>query len=137
MTNRWGRDELEWSGLVDAGYEILVRLSGKSELIDYSQLSLLLHEATGYEPFRFSMERDQAAIGALLYDIAERARHDVPDGRMILSAAVLLKGGDLPGEGFFRYAVEIGLMQRTADFEVKFVTWKTQWERCQDRYAKA
>jgi hypothetical protein len=137
MTSIWGRDELAWARLVDTAYEIVIEQCRLGRLIDYSELSLMLHERTGEEPFRFEFERDKAAIGQLLYEVAERGRADHPELDIVLSAAVVLKGQDGPGDGFFRYARDRGYIASAKTPDERIAFWLSQWSKCQVAYALA
>jgi hypothetical protein len=100
----YGRPESEFVEIVDAAYRYLVGLARARRIENYSELSTAIHEATGFEPFHFEMERDQAAIGQLLEDVCERAFSDRPGKKFLLSALVVRKDNRLPGTGFYEMA---------------------------------
>jgi len=75
-----------------------------------------------------SLQRDRTEIGRILGEIS---KNEHEQGRPLLSAIVLRKGGESPGKGFFTLAQELGLMKPQQDkqafwcqeVEKVFQTW--------------
>lgn len=104
MPSIYGRPESEFAEIVDAAYRYLVGLARSRRIEHYSDLNMAIHEATGYEPFHFELERDQAAIGKVLEEACGLAFGDRPEGKFLISALVVHKDDGLPGTGFWEMA---------------------------------
>lgn len=63
---------------------------------------------TGHSGFDYNLPRDQAAVGALLGDVT----HATIDGdrRAMLTALMVQKATEDPGESFYRFARTLGVL---------------------------
>lgn len=104
---KYGRGDDEWNELVDVATEYLIEVAKGRRLTTYTDLSTELVNRTGYARFDYNLDRDQAAVGALLGEVTDRTLHEF--GSM-LSALVVQKGTGDPGEGFYRFARKLGLL---------------------------
>jgi hypothetical protein len=98
---KYGRSEDEWDELVDAATEYLAEVARSRTIASYTDLNLELVRRTGRSRFDFNMDRDQAAVGALLGEVTEGTYDEI--GAMLSSLVVQKATGD-PGEGFYRLA---------------------------------
>lgn len=106
----YGRSNDEWDRLVDDAVGFLTDQAQSKRITSFSDLNSALAQA-GHVPFDFGLERDRAAIGAVLGDVVGRT---VGDPKVMLSAIVSYIGQNDPGPGFYKLAVELGLLPRTA-----------------------
>lgn len=109
---KYGRSDAEWAKLVSAASDYLVEVAKKRSLTNYTDLSAELVGRTGQPRFDYNLERDQAAVGALLGEVTDATFDEI--GAMLSSLVVQKATGD-PGEGFYRLAKRLGLMQSAAD----------------------
>ena len=108
----YGRSDDEWDSLIEKTIPILERLAANKELSNYTELNRDLADTKGAVPFDFSLDRDRAAVGALLGAVVDRTHADV--GAM-LSALVKYINDNDPGAGFYRFAESRGWLLRGAD----------------------
>lgn len=114
-----GRDDMVWSELVEAGYDILASRAPHEQMLDYTAFARELAAATGQAAMVFPQDRN--AIGTLLADISRRGLEKHPG--LLLSALVYARVGGRPGRGFFDLARHEDLITGTLskDEEEKFV----------------
>ena len=74
---KYGRSEDEWNELVDAATDYLVEVAQGRRLTNYTVLSLELVRRTGHAGFDFNLDRDQAAVGALLGEVSKRTYEEI------------------------------------------------------------
>ena len=127
---KYGRSDDEWSELVDAATQYLIEVAKNRTVSTYTDLSSELVQRTGHARFDFNMDRDQAAVGALLGEVTNRTYDDV--GAM-LSSLVVQKGTGDPGEGFYRFARKLGHLRPAVE---KFEFFQAQVGLVHDRYAR-
>ncbi len=101
-------------------YEKLIEVARSQKLISYSDLNAKLN--LGLD---FSLDRDRALIGEWLGEIS---RNEVAADRHMLSALVGHAEGGMvqePGEGFYEYALTLGVYQGRDDlgFWAREVKW--------------
>ncbi|KRF29480.1 hypothetical protein [Phycicoccus sp. Soil802] len=104
---KYGRDEIEWEELRAAARRCLIELAEDQVITDYSSLNRRLVDDTGFAPFDFNLDRDRAAIGALLGEIS---RESYADCGVMLSVLVTHRGGTDEGAGFYRLATDLGAL---------------------------
>jgi hypothetical protein len=105
---KYGRSDEEWNELVDAATDYLVEVGKDRMVTNYTDLSSELVRRTGHPGFDFNMDRDQAAVGALLGEVTDGTYDEI--GAMLSSLVVQKATGD-PGEGFYRFARKLGLLR--------------------------
>lgn len=105
---KYGRSDDEWDELLNAATDYLIEVAKSRGLTNYTDLSAELVNRTGYARFDYNLDRDQAAIGALLGEVTDQTLDDT--GAM-LSALVVQKATGDPGEGFYRFARKLGLLR--------------------------
>lgn len=125
---KYGRGDDEWNELVDTATEYLIEVARGRRLTTYTDLSTELVNRTGHARFEYDLPRDQAAIGALLGEVTDGTLDQV--GAM-LSALVVQKGTGDPGEGFYRFARTLGLLQPGVE---KFEFFQAQVARVFEKY---
>ena len=104
MTGKWGQEETinrrmrvtDENDLAPRLREWLTRVPEEAVPIPYQQAA----EALGLTPPR-TIQRVALALEALM-------REDVAAGRPMIAALVVSRRGDLPRQGFFELAVELG-----------------------------
>ncbi|WP_328333933.1 hypothetical protein OHA70_17855 [Kribbella sp. NBC_00382] len=101
----WGRDELEWSELIDATGDFLAERGRIRRTTSYSELNSVLHRRTGARPFDFTKDSERAAMGALLGEVAKRDLSKV--GALVSSIVLYLNENDA-GTGFYSLAAQLG-----------------------------
>src|SRR5688572_6851209 len=94
----YGRDDILWEQLMEAGLEFLVDVARDGGTTTYSDLNAALVERTGFPGFEFDRIDERAAVGHLLGKIVERNR---PETGLMISALVLYKGYPDAGPGFY------------------------------------
>lgn len=130
---KYGRHELEWDELRTAAHRYLVELAEDRLLTDYSSLNRRLVDDTGLPPFDFSLDRDRAAIGALLGEIA---RESYSTSGIMLSALVTHRGGTDEGAGFYRLATALGALPARPSSEQKDAFMSDQIKRSWEAYRR-
>jgi len=100
--------------------DTLISIARKKTLITYEQLNVALNLG-----LNFDYPSDRDLIGNWLGEISE---FEVLEKRHMLSALVVHKkdkGFGEPGEGFYKYAIELGVYDRRNDeaFWFSEVTW--------------
>lgn len=126
---KYGRTDDEWADLVDAATAFLVEVARNRTVTNYTELSSELVRRTGQPVFDFNLDRDQAAVGALLGAVTDGAFNDV--GAM-LSALVVQKATGDPAEGFYRFAKKLGLLRPGVE---KFEFFQSQVSSVHTHYA--
>jgi hypothetical protein len=81
----FGRDELDWDQLVEAGEAFLIERGRLAKVTSYTELNATLVRRTGLPGFDFSRQDERAAMGHLLGLIVERNR---PVTGLMISALV-------------------------------------------------
>jgi hypothetical protein len=120
---QYGREEQEWDALTSAGLEFLIRHARLQRPTSYTELNAVLARRTGLRPFEFDRERDRAGMGHLLGLIVNRNR---PQTGLMISAIVNYIDDNKPGEGFYTFAKELGLLHRGASEPEKADFWMVQ-----------
>jgi hypothetical protein len=128
----YGRDDLVWDQLVDAGLAFLIERARLRKLTSYTEMDATLVRRTGLPGFDFSRADERAAMGHLLYLIVELNR---PTTNLMISALVSYLGGNDAGSGFYAYAQELGLLPRIASAEQKLDFWVSQVKAIHDYYS--
>lgn len=128
----YGRSDDDWDRMVDDAVSFLLEQAQSKQITTYSDLNSALAQA-GHVPFDFSLERDRAAVGAVLGDAVGRT---LGDPKVMLSAIVSYIGQNDPGPGFYKLAVELGLLANTATADDKLAFWSKQVNAVHDRYAR-
>lgn len=128
----YGRSDDEWDRMVNDAVSFLTEQARVKRTVSYSDLNSALAKA-GHIPFDFGLERDRAAVGAVLGDAVGRT---LGDPKVMLSAIVSYIGQNDPGPGFYKLAVELGLLAYTATADDKLAFWSKQVNAVHDRYAR-
>lgn len=135
----FGRDDLEWDRLVEAGTAFLVERAKLGRTTTYTEMDAELVRRTGLRRFDFSQVEERAAIGELLgrivrSDISQTA---YADGPLMLSALVIYLNGNDAGTGFYALATDLGLLSPGASKEARERFWVSQAKMLQDHYSVA
>ncbi|OBG42932.1 hypothetical protein [Mycolicibacterium fortuitum] len=125
---KYGRSDDEWSELLNAATDYLVEVAKSRGLTNYTDLSAELVNRTGYARFDYNLDRDQAAIGALLGQVTDGT---LDDAGTMLSALVVQKATGDPGEGFYRFARKLGLLRPGVE---KFEFFQAQVALVHEKY---
>jgi hypothetical protein len=128
----YGRDELIWDQLVDAGLAFLIECAQLRKLTSYTELNATLVRRTGLPGFDFSRADERAAMGHLLYQIVELNR---PATGFMISALVSYLDANDAGSGFYAYAQDLGLLTRNASWQQKLEFWIGQVKAIHDYYS--
>jgi hypothetical protein len=133
----FGRDDLEWDRLVEAGTAFLVERARLGSTTTYTEMDAELVRRTGLRRFDFSQVEERAAIGELLGRIV---RSDIDqtayaDGPLMLSALVIYLNGNDAGTGFYALATDLGLLSPGASKEARERFWVGQVKMLQDHYS--
>ena len=103
-------------------YEELLKAARSGEPVNYSDIAPLAG-------LNMDLAHDRNQIAGILDDIS-RAEHDA--GRPLLSAVVIRKGENMPGNGFFTLAKRLGL--HTGGDNLDF--WLAELRRVHDHWAE-
>ncbi|GAT01852.1 hypothetical protein [Mycolicibacterium fortuitum] len=125
---KYGRSDTEWDELLDAATDYLIEVAKSRSLTNYSDLSAELVNRTGYARFDYNLDRDQAAVGALLGEVTDGT---LDDSATMLSALVVQKTTGDPGEGFYRFARKLGLLRPGVE---KLEFFQAQVARVHEKY---
>ena len=106
----------------EAIYQELLLVAKGSNLTNYSDIAPLAGLDMGLPPDRNSM--------ASILDEISRSEHE--NGRPLLSAVVVLKGENIPGEGFFSLAKDLRLHDGSDDV----VFWVREVQRVHNYWSK-
>ena len=131
---RFGRSEDEWRRLTEAGHAFLIDRARLGRPTSYTEFNTVLAQRTGSRPFDFDLDAERAAMGFLLGRIVELDR---PSSGLMISALVNYLNENEPGEGFFAFAQELGLLRRGASKEQKHDFWASQVTELQRFYSGA
>jgi hypothetical protein len=94
----FGRNELAWDQMREAGEEFLVERARLARLTPYTELNTTLKRRTGLPGLDFSRQDERAAMGHLLGMIVERNR---PDTGLMISALVTYLDAKDAWPGFY------------------------------------
>ncbi len=128
----WGREEMEWVELVDATTEFLADQARMQRTTSYTELNAVMHGRTGARPFDFAKDRERAAMGALLGEVARRQLAEVG---ALVSAIVLYLNENDAGTGFYRLASDLKLLGPKPSADQKLVFWTSQVKATYDYYS--
>ncbi|WP_228032316.1 hypothetical protein [Mycolicibacterium sp. P9-22] len=118
--------------MVDDAVSFLIQQARLGRIVTYSELNSALARR-GHVPFDFGLEMDRAAVGTLLGDAVRRS---IGDSGVMLSAIVVYIDRNDAGTGFFKFAVDLGLLPKTATADDKLAFWSQQVKAVHDRYAR-
>lgn len=127
----YGRDELEWDELTTQAVRFLSEQARLERLTSYTELNTVLARRTGYSPFDFGSDRDRAAMGQLLGDCVDRTFPEI--NAMISSIVIYLNANDA-GPGFYRLAVQKGLLSPKPSVYARDAFWSSQVRAVHDYY---
>lgn len=132
----YGRDDLEWDQLTEAGTKFLIERARLGKVTTYTELNVTLERRTGCHPFDFELPAERAAMGHLLFLIVTRDQERDPAApRLMLSALVHYLGANDAGSGFYELAKELGLLPPKASKDAKEEFWIRQINALHLRYA--
>lgn len=121
--SRWGRDDLEWNEMIDAATAFLQEQARLQRTTSYTELNAVLSNRTDSRTFDFNLESERAALGSLLGEIALANLSEV--GAMLSAIVIYLNENDA-GAGFYRYAIQLGLLDPNPSSSAKFEFWISQ-----------
>jgi hypothetical protein len=130
---KYGRDEMTWDQLAEAGLAFLVERARLRKLTSYTELNATLVRRTSLRGFDFSRADERAAMGHLLYLIVETNR---PATNLMISALVSYLDANDAGGGFYSYAQDLGLLSRKASAEEKLTFWIEQVNALHTHYSQ-
>jgi hypothetical protein len=119
----YGREDVEWDRLVDAGLTFLVERARLDRVTSYTEMNATLAHRTGARPFDFGQDGERAAMGALLEQIGERDR---PKSGVMITALVNYLDENDAGPGFYAYAQRVGLLRKAASADERLDFWAGQ-----------
>jgi hypothetical protein len=128
----YGRDDLVWDQLKQAGLEFLIERARLRKLTSYTELNATLVRRTGLPGFDFSRADERAAMGHLLYLIVELNR---PESKFMISALVTYLDANDAGTGFYAYAQDLGMLPRKASAQQRLEFWAGQVKALHQYYA--
>lgn len=133
--SRYGRDEIEWDQLTQAGTKFLIERARLGKVTTYTELNFTLERRTGYSPFDFERSHGRAAMGHLLFLIVSSDHERDPAAPpLMLSALVHYLGANDAGSGFYELAKQLGLLSPKASKAAKEEFWIGQIKALYDRY---
>lgn len=118
--------------MVEHAVAFLTDQARLKQIVSYSDLNSALARR-GHTPFNFEIESDRTAIGYLLGDATVQT---VADTKTMLSAIVVYLNRNDAGPGFYKLAVELGLLPNTAKPEDKLEFWSVQVGKVHQKYAR-
>lgn len=119
----FGRDELDWDQLAEAGEGFLIERAQLARMTSYTELNATLIRRTGLPGFDFTRQDERAAMGHLLGLIVERNR---PVTGLMISALVTYLDANDAGTGFYGLARDLGELPRGASEATKWEFWVSQ-----------
>jgi len=119
----YGRDDLAWDELAQAGLEFLIERARLGKLTSYTEFNAALIRRTALPGFDFSRADERAAMGHLLYLTVELNR---PVTGLMISALVTYLDANDAGSGFYGYAQDLGMLQRNASAMQRLDFWASQ-----------
>lgn len=129
----FGRSDDEWDLLLDNAITILKEDARRRRITSYGELNIELVVQTGEPAFDFSLERDRTAMGKILGQVVKATRDEC--GAMLSSIVVYIDRNDA-GPGFYKFAMELGLLPPSATSDDKLAFWSQQVARVHDYYAQ-
>jgi len=129
----YGRDEVAWDQLTEAGTTFLIERAHLRKTTSYTELNAILERRTGLPGFDFTRADERAAMGHLLYLIVMRTW---PATRLMLSALVLYLNSNDPGTGFYSLAQDLELLPVRPSAQKKEEFWVTQVKELQEYYSR-
>ena len=91
-------------------YQEIIKVAKSGNTTYYSDIAPMVGLDMGFPP-------DRNRISDILDEIS---RNEHANGRPLLSAVVILKEENIPGQGFFTLAQSLGLCDGNPDSELKF-----------------
>lgn len=104
---RFGRTDNEWARLGSVGKDFLIERARLRSTTSYTEFNAALVNRTGATGFDFNLDRDRAAVGALLGQISEDTAGEL--GGLLISALVQYLDTNDAGPGFYALARSKGL----------------------------
>lgn len=132
MDVMYGRDDVTWSQLAEAGRAFLIERARLRRTTSYTELNTVLERRTRLPGFDFTHANERAAMGHLLYMIV---MCDWPQTRLMLSALVLYLSGNDPGTGFYALAQDLEILSARASAQKKEEFWVTQLGDLYEHYS--
>ena len=129
----FGRDELAWDELAEAGEAFLIERARLAGVTSYTELNITLVRHTGLPGFDFHRQDERAAMGHLLGLIVQRNR---PATRLMISAQVTYLDGNDAGPGFYALAQQLGELPRGASASAKWEFWVSQVKAVHEHYSR-
>lgn len=130
----YGRDDETWDRLTDAGMRFLIERARLGKTTSYTEFNAVVTRRAGTVGFDFERADERAAMGHLLGLIVER---NYPTTKLMISALVTYLGANDAGTGFYKLAVERGLLPPRASQQAKTDFWVRQVNALVEYYADA
>ena len=128
----YGREDVEWDRLVDAGLAFLIERARLRKVTSYTELNATLARRTRARPFNFEQDGERHAMGELLEAIGERNR---PESGLMITALVNYLDQNDAGPGFYTYAQRIGFLREGATADERLDFWASQIGAIHAHYA--
>ncbi len=125
----FGRSDDEWYELIDLTVPILEAVAANKSLTNYTAVNMELADQLGGVPFDFTLERDRAAIGAVLGEVVARTYGRA--GAMLSAVVKFMRDND-PGAGFYKLAESKGWLRPGGD---RLAFWSEQLAKLYDYYS--
>jgi hypothetical protein len=129
----YGRDDVVWDQLAQAGLEFLIERARLRKLTSYTEFNATLIRRTGLPGFEFSRADERAAMGHLLYLTVDLNR---PLTQRMISALVTYLDANDAGSGFYAYAQDLGMLSPKASVQQRFDFWIGQVSDLHDYYSR-
>lgn len=129
----FGRNDDEWTAIVDVTIDYLKGKAQRGQLSSYTEVNATIGQS-GYRMFDFADPSGRNAIGAVLGNATKRTISE--SGAMLSSIVYYLDRNDT-GPGFFALAAELGLLTRTASNKEKLAFWTEQVKKIHAFYRRA
>jgi len=130
----YGRSDEDWDVLVEVGLAFLREQARLNCPTSYTDMNRELANRTGLRPFDFDRDDERAAMGQLLSRIT-RLDRDERGSPFMISALVHYLGENDAGDGFYRFAAELGLLSRGASPTARLDFWIGQCRAVAEAYS--
>lgn len=128
---KWGRTDEEWTDLCSTAEQFLADQARMERTTTYTELNTVLVQRTGHAAFNFNLDRDRAAMGGLLEEIAVA---NLPVVGALVSAVVIYLNENDAGTGFYELAKQQGLLSKRPTRDEREVFWTSQVAKVHEHY---
>jgi hypothetical protein len=130
---RFGRSDEDWDALVDATTAFLEERARLGRTTSYSEVNWAIARRTGLPTFDFSLDRDRAAMGAILGEVVDET---IGESGVMMSAIVVYIDRNDAGPGFYKLAQLLGLLPPSATADDKLRFWSGQVKQVLEKYRR-